>query len=84
MEYRGNSYRRHVEYMDLHPGSGAAYGLKKAPSKSCLHAAARIASWGGDMLASALTEQAGDDSRRTLLGDSTGFSMMRYEGGVVA
>jgi len=80
MEYRGNSYRGHVEYMDSHPGSVTAYGLKRVPSKSCLHAAAvRIASWDGDVLASMLAEQAGADSRGTLLGDSTGFSMMGYQ-----
>jgi len=80
MEYRGNSYRGHVEYMDLHPGSVASYGLKRVPSKSCLHAAAvRIASWDGDVLASMLAEQAGADSRGTLLGDSAGFSMMGYQ-----
>jgi len=80
MEYRGNSYRRHVEYMDLHPGSVTSYGLKRVPSKSCLHAAAvRIASWDGAVLTSVLAAQAGKDSRGTLLGDSTGFSIMRYE-----
>jgi len=80
MEYRGNSYRGHVEYMDSHPGSVTAYGLKRVPSKSCLHAAAvRIASWDGDVLASVLAGQAGADSRGTLLGDSTGFSIMKYE-----
>jgi len=80
MEYRGNSYRVHAGYMDSHPGSVTAYGLKRVPSKSCLHAAAvRIASWDGDVLASVLSGQAGKDSRGTLLGDSTGFSIMRYE-----
>jgi len=66
--------------MDLHPGSVASYGLKRVPSKSCLHAAAvRISSRDGNVLTSVLAAQAGRDSRGTLLGDSAGLPIMKYE-----
>ena len=79
MTYRNHSYRRHVEYMDEHSGSVGMYGLKRVPSKSGLHDwAGRLA---GDMefVLGLLAGQAGDDARGTLLGDSSGFSIVKYE-----
>ena len=79
MTYRSHSYRRHVEYMDEHSGSVSMYGLKRVPSKSGLHCwAAELA---GDMefVLGLLAGQAGDDARGTLLGDSSGFSIVKYE-----
>lgn len=79
MTYRGHSYRRHVEYLDEHSGSVSMYGLKRVPSKSGLHG------WAGELaddmefVLGLLAGQAGDDARGTLLGDSSGFSIVKYE-----
>ena len=41
-EFRGHSYRSHVSYIESHQGLLHMYGLKRVPSKSCLHHAAVV------------------------------------------
>ena len=41
-EFRGHSYRSHVSYIESHRGLLHMYGLKRVPSKSCLHHAAAV------------------------------------------
>ena len=36
-EFRGHSYRSHVSHIESHQGLLHMYGLKRVPSKSCLH-----------------------------------------------
>ncbi len=79
MMSRNNSPRRHADYMNDHPGIEYAYGLKKVPSKSGMHDRAVEFSGMTDRVRELLPLQAGDDARGTLLGDSSGFSVMRYE-----
>lgn len=80
MTYRNHSYRQHVEYMWDHSGSVNMYGLKKVYSKSY------VQQWAADLgdqldpVTDILLAQAGDDARGTLLGDSSGFSIVKYEG----
>ncbi|MDE0526627.1 MAG: transposase [Thaumarchaeota archaeon] len=79
MTYRGHSYRRHVEYLDEHSGSVGMYGLKRVPSKSGLHGWAGELAGDMEFVLGLLAGQAGDDARGTLLGDSSGFSIVKYE-----
>ena len=79
MVFRDNSLRGHVSYMNDHPGTEYAYGLKKVPSKSGMHDWAREFSGMMDRVCGLLPGQAGGDARGTLLGDSSGFSVMKYE-----
>ena len=65
--------------MDEHSGSVNMYGLKKVPSKSGLHGWARGLAGMIDAVITLLGAQAGSDARGTLLGDSSGFSIMKYE-----
>ncbi len=78
MVFRNHSYRVHVTYMELHPGTVNAYGLKRIPSKSSLHNMAKALSGRIEQLAGLLLAQAGDDARGTVIGDSSGFSIMNY------
>ena len=41
-EFCGHSYRSHVSYIESHQGLLHMYGLKRVPSKSCLHHAAVV------------------------------------------
>ena len=41
-EFRGHSYRSHVSYIESHQGLLHMYGLKRVPSKPCLHHAAIV------------------------------------------
>ena len=41
-EFRGHSYRSHVSYIESHQSLLHMYGLKRVPSKSCLHHAAVV------------------------------------------
>ena len=79
MTFRNHSYRVHAAYMNEHSGSVNMYGLKKVPSKSGLHGWARELAGRIDLVVGLLGAQAGKDARGTLLGDSSGFSIMRYE-----
>ena len=79
MVFRNHSYRIHVTYMELHQGSVNMYGLKRVPSKSCLHDMAKRLSGRIEQINGLLLEQAGDDARGTLAGDSSGFSIVKYE-----
>ena len=77
-EFRGHSYRSHVSYIEPHQGLLHMYGLKRVPSKSCLHHAAVV------LAGCAKTQRmvgmlAGDAARGSLLGDSSVFSIMQYE-----
>ena len=79
MVFRNNSLRRHVEYMYDHLGSVNAYGLDTVPSKSGLH---DWVQWFADMnewVHELILKQAGDDAHGLLLGDSSGFSIIKYE-----
>ncbi len=79
MTYRGHSYRRHVEYPDEHSGSVGMYGLKRVPLKSGLHGWASELAGDMEFVLDLLAGQAGDCARGTLLGDSSGFSIVKYE-----
>ncbi len=79
MVFRDNSLRGHVTYMNDHPGTEYAYGLKKVPSKSGIHDWAMEFSGMMDWVCGLLSGQAGDDACGTLLGDSSGFSIMKCE-----
>ena len=78
MTFRNHSYGVHAAYMNEHSGSVNVYGLKKVPSKSGLHGWARELAGRIDFVVWLLGAQAGKDARGTLLGDSSGFSIMRY------
>ncbi len=79
MVYRDHSYRGHFEYMDDHSGSVNMYGLKKVYSKSY------VQQWAADLgdqmgfVLGLLLARAGEDASGTLLGDSSGFSIIKYE-----
>ncbi len=77
-EFRGNSYREHVSYLEANPGSLHVCGLKAVPSKSCLHAAAKRLAEKQEVLAETILRQAGSDAHGPLLGDATGFSINVY------
>lgn len=79
MTFRNHSYRVHVVYMNEHAGSVNMYGLKKVPSKSGLHDWAKSLAGMVDAMINLLGAQAAECARGTLLGDSSGFSIMRYE-----
>lgn len=79
MTFRNHSYRVHVAYMNEHAGSVNMYGLKKVPSKSGLYDWAKKLAGRIGMVNDLLGAQAGKDARGTLMGDSSGFSIMRYE-----
>ncbi len=78
MVFRNHSYRVHVTYMELHPGTVNAYGLKRIPSKSSLHNMARTLSGRMGQIKELLLAQAGGDAYGTVIGDSSGFSIMKY------
>ena len=77
-EFRGHSYRSHVSYIESHQGLLHMYGLKRVPSKSCLHHAAVVLA-GCAKMQGVVGMLAGDAARGSLLGDSSGFSIMQYE-----
>ena len=77
-EFRGHSYRSHVSYIESHQGLLHMYGLKRVPSKSCLHHAAVMLA-GCAKIQGVVGMLAGDAARGSLLGDSSGFSIMQYE-----
>ena len=77
-EFRGHSYRSHVSYIESHQGLLYLYGLKKVPSKSCLHHAAAVFA-GCPRIHEMACRQARSDAQGSLLGDSSGFSIMQYE-----
>ncbi len=77
-EFRGNSYREHVSYLEANPGSLHVCGLKAVPSKSCLHAAAKHLAEQQEMLMEVIPRQAGGDACGPLLGDASGFSINIY------
>ena len=77
-EFRGHSYRSHVSYIESHQGLLHMYGLKRVPSKSCLHHAAVVLA-GCAKIQGVVGMLAGDAARGSLLGDSSGFSIMQYE-----
>ena len=79
MTFRNHSYRVHVAYMNEHSGSVNMYGLKKVPSKSGLRDWAKRLAGMIDAVVELLGAQAAEHARGTLLGDSSGFSIMRYE-----
>ncbi len=78
MTSHSHSYRVHVAYMNEHSGSVNMYGLKKVPSKSGLHGWARDLAGRIDAVIALLGAQSGDDAHGTLLGDSSGFSIIKY------
>jgi len=65
--------------MENHSNSVGTYGLKKIPSKSCLHDMTKRFAQRMDEIMDILLAQAKSDARGTLAGDSTGFSIMKYE-----
>ena len=77
-EFRGHSYRSHVSYIESHQGLLYLYGLKKVPSKSCLHHAAAVFA-DCPRIHEIVCRQARGDAQRSLLEDSGGFSVMQYE-----
>ena len=77
-EFRGNSYREHVSYLEANPGSLHVCGLKAVPSKSCLHAAAKRLAGRQEFLMEVILRQAGSDAHGPLLGDASGFSINIY------
>ena len=77
-EFRGNSYREHVSYLETNPGSLHVCGLKAVPSKSCLHAAAKRLAGRQEFLMEVILGQAGSDAHGPLLGDASGFSINIY------
>ena len=77
-EFRGHSYRSHVSYIEPHQGLLHMYDLKRVPSKSCLHHAAVVLA-GCARMQEVVGMLAGDAARGSLLGDSSGFSIMQYE-----
>ena len=77
-EFRGHSYRSHVSYIEPHQGLLHMYGLKRVPSKSCLHHAAVVLA-GCAKIQGIVGMLAGDAARGSLLGDSSVFSIMQYE-----
>jgi len=80
MEHRNHSYRRHHSYLEEYPGVFYTYGLRRLPSKSTIHAAAgRLAALDDAILASIMIAQDPKAACGTQLGDSSGFSFMRYE-----
>ena len=79
MAFRNHPYGVHVASMNEHPGSASMYGLKKVPSKSGLHGWARGLAGMIDAVTGLLGARAGEGARVTLLGDSSGFSIMKYE-----
>ena len=77
-EFRGHSYRSHVSYIESHQGLLCLYGLKKVP-KSCLHHAAAVFA-GCPRIHEIVCRQARGDAQGSLLGDSSGFSIMHSRG----
>ena len=76
-EFRCHSYRQHVSYLQTCPGSLHMYGLKTVPSKSCLHHAAAIMA-DYEWLHEIIERQTESHARESLLGDATGFAIIRY------
>ena len=74
-EFRGHSY---VSYIESHRGLLHMYGLKRVPSKSCLHYVAVVLA-GCAKIQGVVGMLAGDAARGSLLGDSSGFFIMRHE-----
>ena len=74
-EFRGHSY---VSYIEPHRGLLHMYGLKRVHSKSCIHNAAVVLA-GCAKIQGVVGMLAGDAARGSLLGDSSGFSIMQYE-----
>ena len=72
--------RAHVTYVEMRPGSVSTCGLKRIPSKSSLHCKAQKTAGGMGRITALLPAQAGDDARGTLMGDPSGFPVMRYGG----
>ena len=79
MVFHNHSYRIHVTYMELHQGTVNTYGLKKIPSKSTLGNMAKSLSGRMGQIKGLLLAQAGDDTHGSLGGDSSGFSIAKYE-----
>ena len=77
-EFCGHSYRSHVSYIESHQGLLYLYGLKKIPPKSCLHRAAAVFA-GCSRIREIVCRQARGDAQGSLLGDSSGFSVVQYE-----
>ena len=77
-EFCGHSHRSHVSYIESHRGLLHMCGLKRVPSKSCLHHAAVVLA-GCAKIQGVVVMLAGDAARGSLLGDSSGFSVMQYE-----
>ena len=63
---------------ESHQGLLCLYGLKRVPSKLCLHHAAAVFA-GCPRIHEIMYRQARGDAQGSLLGDSSGFSIMRYE-----
>ena len=79
LNFRNHSYRGYAAYLKEHPGSAKMYGLTKLPAKSTMQAwATDLASTTSSMM-KILGLQAGEDACGTLLGDSSGFSKVKYE-----
>ncbi len=78
MAFRRLSYRGYVSYLETNTGSMYMCGLKKVPSKSCLHETAKICAQNMELLQYVLLEQAGSDAHWTLLGDASGFATVSY------
>ena len=77
MVFRNHSYRVHVTYMELHPGTVNAYGLKDSIKiVTAQHGKSAVSRT--EQLAGLLLAQAGDDACGTVIGDSSGFSIMNY------
>ena len=79
LNFHNHSYRGHVAYLKEHVGSVNMYGLKKIPSKSGLHAWAKDLAGIINSVLKLLGLQAGSDACGTLLGDSSGFSIVKYK-----
>ena len=79
MVFRNRSYRVHVSFMHTHKGMINCYGLESVPLKSNLWNMAKRLADKIELLYALLLLQAGKDAKGTLAGDSSGFSITRYE-----
>ena len=77
-EFRGHSYCSHVSYIESHQGLLYLYGLKKVPSKSCLHHAAVVFAC-CPRIHEIVCRQTRGNAQGSLLGDSSEFYIMQYE-----
>ena len=79
LNFRNHPYRRHATYLQENPGSAKMYGLTILPAKSTMQAWATDLASTTSFMMKILGLQAGEDACGTLLGDSSGFSKVKYE-----